>query len=145
MQKTPESPDFIQSDTMPDIETLRRELEIITPAIEASHPGFRRVQRLADLMDSRFKVPGTPIRLGLDAIIGLIPGIGDTVNLGIAAYIVLEAIRLGARKRDIVHMLFNIGLDWLIGLIPLIGDLFDVGWRGNMRNIAILEKRLNKL
>ncbi len=93
-------------------------------------------------MDAKFKLPGIPIRFGLDAIIGLIPVAGDTINLAIAGYIVTDAVRLGARKRDIIKMLFNIFLDWLIGLIPLIGDIFDVTWKGNLRNIRILQEAL---
>jgi len=94
-------------------------------------------------MDARFQIPGIPIRFGLDGLIGLIPGIGDTINLGVAGYIVLEGVRLGAQKRAIYHMIFNIFLDWFIGLIPLIGDIFDVTWKGNLRNIRILQKALS--
>jgi len=93
-------------------------------------------------MDAKFKLPGIPIRFGLDALIGLIPVAGDTVNLAVAGYIVADAVRLGARKRDIIKMLFNIFIDWLIGLIPLIGDIFDVTWKGNLRNIRILQEAL---
>ena len=113
------------------------------PAIEP-HPDMPRLQALAELMDAKFKIPGIPIRFGLDAIIGLLPVAGDTVNLSISGYIVYEAVKLGARRRDIYKMVFNIFLDWLIGLVPLIGDLFDVTWKCNLRNIRILQDSLKR-
>lgn len=112
--------------------------------MEPIHPAMPRLEALADLMDAKFKIPGLPIRFGIDALVGLIPVAGDTVNLSLSAYIVAEAFRLGARKRDIARMLFNIFLDWLIGLIPLIGDLFDVAWKCNVRNINLLKESLVK-
>ncbi len=109
---------------------------------ETVQPALNRLEALADLMDARFQIPGLPFRFGLDAIIGLIPVLGDTVNLTVSGYIVAEAVRLGARKRDLVRMLFNIFIDWLIGLVPIIGDIFDVTWKGNLRNIEILKKAI---
>ncbi len=109
---------------------------------ETVQPALNRLEALADLMDARFQIPGLPFRFGLDAIIGLIPVLGDTVNLTVSGYIVAEAVRLGARKRDLVRMLFNIFIDWLIGLVPIIGDIFDVTWKGNLRNIKILKKAI---
>lgn len=110
--------------------------------MEPIHPAMPRLEKLAVLMDAKFKIPGIPIRFGIDALVGLIPVAGDTVNLAISAYIVGEAVRLGARKRDIARMLFNIFLDWLVGLIPLIGDLFDITWKCNIRNINLLKESL---
>lgn len=110
--------------------------------IDTAHPALPRLEALADLMDAKFRIPGLPFRFGLDALVGLIPVAGDTVNLSISAYIVFEAFRLGARKRDIVKMLFNIFIDWFFGLVPLIGDIFDVTWKGNLRNIKILKESL---
>ena len=105
---------------------------------------LQRLAALADLMDARFQIPGIPIRFGLDGLIGLIPGIGDTINLSIAGYIVFQGYRLGARRRDLILMLANIIFDWFMGLIPLIGDIFDVTWKGNLRNIRILENALRR-
>lgn len=113
-------------------------------SLEPTHPAFSRLDALADLMDAKFKIPGIPIRFGIDALVGLIPVAGDTVNLMISGYIVAEAARLGARKRDIARMVFNILLDWLIGLVPLIGDMFDVMWKCNIRNINLLKESLIK-
>ena len=95
------------------------------------------VESLANLMDSRFTIPGTGIPVGLDTLVGLIPGIGDTASLGIAGYIVVQARRGGLPKRHTARMVWNVFIDWLIGLVPVIGDLFDLGYRANNRNAAI--------
>jgi len=97
-----------------------------------------RVEALANLMDSRFHIPGLPMSLGLDTIIGLIPGIGDTVGLGVSAYIIYECMKLGLPKKKLPIMMFNVLVDWAIGLIPLLGDIFDMGWRANNKNVAML-------
>lgn len=96
------------------------------------------VEGLANTMDAAFTVPGTSIPIGFDTIVGLIPGIGDTISLGIAGYIVSHGVGLGAKKRHVARMSVNIFIDWLIGLVPVIGDLFDIGWRGNLRNAALI-------
>lgn len=101
---------------------------------------LERVESLARTMDAAFTIPGTQIPLGLDTIVGLVPGIGDTVSLGIAGYIMSHGIGLKAKKRHMVQMGWNIVLDWLIGLVPIIGDIFDIGWRGNLRNAALLRR-----
>lgn len=96
------------------------------------------IESLARLMDSQFNIPGISAPLGLDTLIGFIPGIGDTIGLGVSGYIILQAARLGLPKRKLAIMSFNVGIDWLIGLIPLIGDIFDWGWKANNRNAAII-------
>lgn len=102
----------------------------------------RRVYRLARLLDSQFRIPGTGIRFGVDSILGLIPGAGDTVTAAMAAYIIFEAWRMGVPKVTIGRMLGNLVIDWVIGSIPLIGDLFDVGFKANIRNVQLLEDEL---
>jgi hypothetical protein len=102
------------------------------------------VEDLATLMDSQFKLPGTSINLGLDAIVGLIPVVGDTLNLGVAGYIVSRSAAAGVPKRHLTRMSWNIFIDWLIGLVPLIGDIFDVGWKANLRNARILRKHYER-
>lgn len=103
---------------------------------------LEHIEKLAKMMDSQFALPGTQIRLGIDTLIGLIPGIGDTLSLGIAGYIVAHSAKMGVKKRTLTKMGYNIFVDWLIGLVPLIGDIFDVGWRGNNRNAALLRRSL---
>ncbi len=89
-------------------------------------------------MDRAFRVPLIGVRVGLDSIIGLVPGVGDLLALGPAGYIVLQGRRMGAPNRLVARMGFNIGVDAVIGSIPLIGDLFDVGWKANTRNTKLL-------
>lgn len=99
---------------------------------------------LARLLDSAAKVPGTSLRFGLDPIIGLVPGIGDLVGAALSGYFVLLASRLGAPSSVIVRMLGNIIIDTVGGTVPVIGDLFDVGWKSNIRNLALLERHLGQ-
>lgn len=103
---------------------------------------LQRVARLAYWLDDRFRLPGTRRRIGLDGLLGLVPGIGDTAMALIAACIVLEAARLGAPKGTIGRMLANLGVDYVIGLVPLAGDLADFVWKANRRNALLLRDHL---
>jgi hypothetical protein len=95
---------------------------------------------LADLTDSRFRLPGTGIRFGLDALIGLVPGIGDGLVALPALYILARAHRLDVPKLLLVRMAANVGVDLVIGAVPLVGDILDVGFRANRRNVALLRE-----
>ncbi|MEO8271100.1 MAG: DUF4112 domain-containing protein [Aureliella sp.] len=110
--------------------------------IESGHHHLKRIRALATLMDNAFRVPGTNFRIGWDSIIGLIPGVGDIITGIASASIVGYAVRLGVRKRVLVRMLANLGIDVTVGAIPLIGDLFDVAFKSNVRNVALLEREL---
>jgi hypothetical protein len=103
---------------------------------------IRRLERLAGLLDNRFRIPGTSFRFGWDGIIGLIPGIGDAAGAACAAYIIAETARLGAPRHVILRMLANTGIDAVLGLIPLVGDLFDAGYKANRRNVELLLRHL---
>lgn len=100
------------------------------------------LERLARLMDASFTLPGTNIRMGLDGLVGFIPGIGDTIGLAVAAYIVVRAHKLGVPTGTLAHMIWNIFIDWLIGLVPLVGDFFDIAFKANLKNIALLKEAL---
>lgn len=102
------------------------------------------LETLAHLMDSAFVIPGTSMRVGVDSLIGLIPGLGDTISALISSYIVKQASKYNLPWHLKLQMSFNIFIDWLIGIIPLIGDLFDVGWKANTRNVELLKKHLEK-
>ena len=98
------------------------------------------LRRWAVLLDSRFRVPGTSIRFGLDAIVGLIPGIGDISTPVFAALLLLQAVRMRLPLVVQARMVFNAAIDMLMGLVPILGDLVDIGWKANLRNLALLER-----
>jgi hypothetical protein len=101
-----------------------------------------RARALARLLDSAVTVPGTNIRFGADSLIGLIPGLGDIAGAVLSGYIVLVATRLGAPASVVARMLLNIGVDTVVGSVPVLGDLFDVAWKSNQMNVALLERHL---
>ena len=103
-----------------------------------------RLDALASLLDTALLVPGTNIRFGLDAVIGLVPGIGDAVTTAMSLFIVHEAHLLGAPGHVIARMLANVALDGLVGAVPIVGDAFDVMWRSNRRNMRLLRQWLDK-
>ena len=103
-----------------------------------------RIDALATLMDTALVVPGTQVRFGLDALIGLVPGIGDAISTAISLFVVSEARALGAPTWLIARMIGNVALDGVVGVVPLVGDVFDVAFRANRRNMALLRAHLDK-
>lgn len=103
-----------------------------------------RLRRIAWLLDDLVRVPGTSRRIGLDPVLGLLPGGGDIAGGALSAYIVVAAARLGAPSSVIVRMGWNIVVDTLLGGVPLIGDLFDAWWKANRRNVELLERYLEQ-
>ncbi len=101
---------------------------------------LQKAQRLANTMDSAFRIPGIGYRIGLDGIIGLIPGIGDVITVAIAARIVHLGHKMGMPKSMISKMLRNIVLDFLLGAVPLVGDVADFFFKANKRNVKAMEK-----
>jgi len=101
-----------------------------------------RLDVLANLLDTAFILPGTNVSFGFDALIGLVPGIGDAITTAISLYIVLEARQLGAPAHLILRMLANVVVDGFVGAVPLVGDAFDVLWRANRRNVWLLREWL---
>lgn len=95
---------------------------------------------LSHLMDSRFRIPGTQIRFGLDPVIGLIPGLGDIVSFAMGSALIIGMVRHGASVRMVLKMLWNLALDTLIGLFPVLGDVFDVWFKSNRRNYLIFSE-----
>ena len=100
------------------------------------------VRALAQLLDSAFTIPGTKFKIGLDALIGLIPGIGDAIGMLVGGYIVTTAARLGAPRAVLMRMLLNLGTDAVAGSVPLVGDVLDAAWRANVKNAALLEQAI---
>lgn len=99
------------------------------------------LQRLSWLMDDLIKVPGLGWRFGLDALVGLIPGLGDTATSLVSFYVLASAVRYGVPKVTLLRMGLNIGIDYVVGSLPLVGDLFDAWWKSNQRNVALLSER----
>ena len=99
------------------------------------------LERLSWLMDDLFRVPGLGWRFGLDALIGLIPGFGDTATSLVSFYILAAAVRYRVPKITLLRMGVNIGLDYLIGSLPVVGDVADAWWKSNHMNLDLLKKR----
>jgi hypothetical protein len=93
---------------------------------------------LSNLLDVAFVVPGTNIRFGVEAILRLLPGIGDAAASALSAYVLFEASRLGIPKPLLARMIVNVLLEGFAGAVPIAGDVFDIGWRANRRNVALL-------
>jgi len=126
----------------------------ISPIIEParSHSGhtaasrraaLERLEWLANIMDTAIVLPGN-IRVGADAVIGLLPGIGDAVTTGISLWIVKEAHSLGAAKHVLTRMVGNVAVDAITGVVPVLGDAFDVIWRANRRNVRLLREHFER-
>jgi hypothetical protein len=103
----------------------------------------RRLSRIAWLLDSSIPLPGVRFRIGLDAILGLVPGLGDLFGVLLSSYIVREAARLGAPPSVLLHMAWNVAVEGVVGVVPFLGDVFDAAWKANQRNVALLEKHLD--
>lgn len=110
--------------------------------MRSSDERIDRLRRLAWLLDSSIGIPGTRFSIGLDALIGLVPLIGDFIGVAFSALIVLEAARLGVGRRILARMALNVALEGLIGVVPLAGDLFDAAWKANQRNVRLLDEWL---
>src|SRR5829696_858487 len=99
------------------------------------------LEDLAHYLDGLFRIPGTGWRFGLDALIGLVPNVGDTLTSVASFYILIAGVRYGAPKITLLRMAFNIGLDYLVGTIPIIGDAFDFVWKSNQQNMNLIRER----
>jgi hypothetical protein len=113
----------------------------VDPEIEAA---LARVEALARVMDSMFKIPGTKVRIGFDAMLGLVPVLGDLLSQAISSYIIWEARRLGVSGFTMARMIGNSAIDTVVGIVPFVGDAFDVVFRANMKNLALLRAHLEK-
>ena len=111
---------------------------------DRSRDELDRLRQFARLLDSAIRLPGG-YRIGLDGIIGLIPGVGDAVTACAAAWIVIRGAQMGASTATLVRMIWNIILEVVVGVVPILGDLFDFAWKANDRNIALLERQAHRL
>lgn len=103
-----------------------------------------RLRRLGYLLDNSIPIPGTGFRVGLDSIIGLVPGVGDFLGGALSVYIIVEAARLGTPRPLLVRMGYNVALDTVVGAVPVLGDLFDAGFKANLRNLALVEEHVGR-
>jgi hypothetical protein len=106
--------------------------------VYAESPRLRRIRVMSRLLDSSIVLPGG-YRIGIDPIVGLIPGFGDFIGAALSFYLVYEAARLGLPKRVLLRMCGNVLIEVLVGEIPLLGDVFDAVWKGNLRNARLVE------
>lgn len=99
------------------------------------------LDRLSWLLDDLFRIPGLGWRVGLDALIGLIPGVGDTATTVASFYVLASAVRYRVSKITLLRMGLNLGIDYALGSLPLVGDVFDAWWKSNQKNVALLRQR----
>ncbi len=118
--------------------------EALKTAGPSKADSLQRITLLTRLLDSAFVIPGLNRRVGFDAIIGLIPGIGDAVSTLLASYIIWEARQLGLPKWKIARMIGNVAVDTAIGAIPVAGDAFDLFFKANERNLRIIHEHLKR-
>jgi hypothetical protein len=121
----------VNSETRSDLsKEQRREVEV-----------EEGLETLSKYLDGLFRIPGTGWRFGLDALIGLIPNVGDTLTSFASFYILFAGVRYGVPKITLLRMAFNIGLDYVVGMIPFIGDAFDFFWKSNKQNMDLIRAR----
>jgi hypothetical protein len=124
-----------------------REYKVKEFEIERARPPARAVEieqsldQLSRWMDGLFRIPGVGWRFGLDAIVGLIPGLGDTATTLVSFYILASAVRYRVPKITLLRMGLNIGIDYVLGSLPVVGDLFDAWWKSNQMNVELIRKR----
>ena len=111
--------------------------------VDDRHP-LERARTFTRLMESVIRIPGTGITIGLDPLLGLVPGFGDAAGAALAGYLVVLAARVGAPGAVVLRMLGNVALDTAAGSLPVLGDLFDFAWKSNSRNLALLERYLEQ-
>ncbi len=112
---------------------------LVNEANSSHAPRLKRMRQLSKLLDSAIVIPGTKQRIGLDPILGLIPGGGDTVSAALSGYIIIEAARMGLPRKALIQMVMNLVIDTVVGSVPVFGDVFDVFSKANLRNLQIVE------
>ncbi|WP_373537582.1 DUF4112 domain-containing protein [Microcoleus sp.] len=103
---------------------------------------LNRIRKLSRLMDTAIGIPGTKFRIGLDPLIGLVPGAGDLVDTAFSAYLIYLATQFKIPPQTLGKMIYNISLEAVVGSVPLVGDIFDAFYKSNMRNLALLEAHI---
>ena len=118
--------------------------ELLGPERPGERETRERLQFLAWLLDSSIPIPGTRFTIGLDAIVGLIPFVGDLIGVAASSIILAEANRLGVSRPVLMRMTFNVAVEGIVGIVPFVGDLFDAGWKANQKNVRLLTEWLDR-
>jgi len=113
--------------------------EWLPPETPQEREARERLRFIAWLLDSSIPIPGTSFTIGIDALVGLIPFLGDLIGVLASTYILAEANRVGAGRAVLARMAFNVALEGVVGIVPFLGDLFDAAWKANVRNVRLLE------
>lgn len=117
--------------------------EVLGPETAHEREARERLKFLAWLLDSSIPLPGTRFTVGIDALIGLVPVIGDFIGAALSSIIVAEASRLGAPRALLTRMAFNVAVETVVGIVPFLGDAFDAGWKANQKNVRLLDAWLD--
>ena len=117
---------------------------LVPEVATVDHRRLERLRRVGYLLDNSIPIPGTRYRLGMDSLIGLVPGLGDIIGGVLSLYIIGQSARLGAPRSLLLRMGWNVAIDTLVGEVPILGDLFDIGFKPNLRNLALLEDHLRR-
>lgn len=102
----------------------------------------RSLDQLSRVLDGLFRIPGTNWRIGLDSLVGLVPGVGDFATTAVSVYILAAGVRYGVPRATLLRMAANIGVDYLLGSVPIVGDIFDAAWKSNIKNVELLRERM---
>ena len=105
---------------------------------------MQALRALARILDEAVAVPGTRFRFGLDALLGLIPGVGDLTGAAMTGFTILTAFRMGAPPAVLFQMVLNLGIDAVVGAVPILGDIFDFAFKANRRNLDLLERYVQR-
>jgi hypothetical protein len=111
---------------------------------KSDRAALSRIRIVSHLLDDAIRIPGTNIRFGLDPILGILPGAGDSAASVISLYIVLEGYRAGVPQRTLTKMLMYVGVDLIVGSVPILGTVFDAFWKANKRNVNLLESHFER-
>jgi Domain of unknown function (DUF4112) len=122
-------------------ELKRREVELLERRPHSRAEVERSLDQLSRWMDGLFRVPGTGWRFGLDALVGLVPGVGDFATTAVSLYILASGVRYRVPKVTLLRMGANVAVDYLLGSVPVVGDLFDAFWKSNQKNVELLRER----
>ena len=113
--------------------------EVLPPETPEEREARERLRFIAWLLDSSIPLPGTRFTIGVDALIGLIPFLGDLIGVLASSYILAEAHRLGVGRAVLLRMALNVAVEGVVGIVPFLGDVFDAAWKANVRNVRLLE------